>query len=158
VFCSEVGGAPDPSNTERAWLRLRRRAHKVGVRPFKLHCTRHTWATFALESGRSVRWVADVLGHADPAFTLRVYAHAMRAEEADLSFADLAGRSQPADGTGRPYTAPADSAIPEEVDSPDGSSSHNARDSEDFPADLVVAQARIELATPAFSVARKRKK
>lgn len=45
VFCSEVGGAPDPSNTERAWLRLRRRAHKV----------------------------------ADPAFTLRVYAHAMRA-------------------------------------------------------------------------------
>jgi integrase len=47
VFCSEVGGAPDPSNTERTWLRLRRRAHKGGVRPLKLHCTRHTWATFA---------------------------------------------------------------------------------------------------------------
>lgn len=83
VFCSEVGSTPDPSNAERTWLRLRRRAHKQGVRPLKLHCTRHTWATFALAAGRSVRWVADMLGHADPALTLRVYAHAMPAEEAD---------------------------------------------------------------------------
>jgi integrase len=89
IFCSEVGGAPDPSNTERTWLRLRLRAHKEGVRPLKLHCTRHTWATLALEAGRSVRRVADVLGHADPAPTLRVCTHAIRAEEADLSFADF---------------------------------------------------------------------
>jgi hypothetical protein len=38
-----------------------------------------------------VRWVADQLGHSDPALTLRVYAHAMREEEHDLSFADSAG-------------------------------------------------------------------
>lgn len=91
VFASEVGGRPDPSNTERTWLRLRRYAQaKKGIRALKLHCTRHTWASFALEAGRNVRWVADVLGHADPALTLCVYAHAMPAEEADLSFSDFA--------------------------------------------------------------------
>jgi hypothetical protein len=95
---------------------------------------------------------APLLGHADPALTLRVYAHAMRAEEGDLSFADFAGRSQPADDPGRPYTAPTDSTIPGEGEDPERSSGGNARDSEDFPADWMVAQARIELATPAFSV------
>ena len=90
---------PEPRNLERVWLRVRRRAHKQGVRPLKLHCTRHTWATMALDAGNSVRWVADALGHADPALTLRVYAHAMADEERDLSFAEF---SDPR----RPYTAP----------------------------------------------------
>jgi hypothetical protein len=86
---------------ERVGGRVRRRAQKQGVRPLKLHCARHTWATFALQAGKSIRWVADQLGHADPALTLRVYAHAMREEEIDLSFAEF-------DGPGRPYTAPLD--------------------------------------------------
>jgi hypothetical protein len=38
-------------------------------------------------------------GHQDPAFTLRVYAHAVREEEKDISFAELGG-------PGRPYAAP----------------------------------------------------
>ena len=42
-----------------------------------------SWATWALRAGKSVRWVAQPLGHQDPAFTLRVYAHAMREEEKD---------------------------------------------------------------------------
>ena len=99
VFCSEAGTMPEPRNLERVWLRVRRRAHKQGVRPLKLHCTRHTWATMALQAGKSVRWVADALGHADPALTLRVYAHAMADEERDLSFAEF-------DDPRRPYTAP----------------------------------------------------
>jgi integrase len=100
VFCSEVGTVLEPRNVERIWQRVRRRAQKRGVRPLKLHCARHSWASWALEAGKSVRWVADVLGHADPSLTLRVYAHAMREAESDLSFADLGG-------TRRPYTAPA---------------------------------------------------
>ena len=40
------------------------------------------------------------MGHANPAFTLRVYAHAMRDEEADLSFAEFGGSK-------RLYPAPA---------------------------------------------------
>ena len=44
--------------------------------------------------------MADQLGHADPAFTLRVYAHTMRDEESDLSFAEFGGskRLYPAPG------------------------------------------------------------
>ncbi len=42
-------------------------------------------------SGLGAWGVADQLGHADPAFTLRVYAHAMRDEESDLSFAEFGG-------------------------------------------------------------------
>ena len=43
----------------------------------------------ALEAGKNIRWVADQLGHADPAMTLRVYAHAMKREEEDLSFVEF---------------------------------------------------------------------
>jgi len=102
VFCSEAGTQPDPRNVERVWGRVRRRAQKFGVRPLKLHCARHTWATMALHAGKSVRWVAEQLGHADPALTLRVYAHAMREEESDLSFAEFGAENV----SGRLYTSP----------------------------------------------------
>lgn len=99
VFCSRTGTALDPGNLRRFWDRVRRRAQKHGVRPLRLHDARHTWATFALRAGKSIRWVSDQLGHADPAFTLRVYAHVLQEEETDLSFAEF-------EGPGRPYTAP----------------------------------------------------
>ncbi len=56
----------------------------------------------ALESGKSIRWVADQLGHSDPALTLRVYAHVLPEEELDLSFAYFGGseRLYPAPGLG----------------------------------------------------------
>ena len=44
-----------------------------------------------MASGKSVRWVASQLGHANPELTLRAYAHALREEEADLSFLDFSG-------------------------------------------------------------------
>ncbi len=43
--------------------------------------------------------MADLLGHRNPEFTLRTYAHLMPQEETDLSFADFGGPA-------RPYTAP----------------------------------------------------
>ena len=52
---------------------------------------RHTFATLAMSSARNPVWVSKQLGHSDPAFTLRVYAHAMRDEESDLSFAEFGG-------------------------------------------------------------------
>ncbi len=51
--------------------------------------------SFGLHVGRNIRWVADQLGHSDPALTLRVYAHAMRNEETDLSFAEFGSPGQP---------------------------------------------------------------
>ena len=81
-------------NVARAWERLRRRAKAQGIPPVKMHSTRHTWATLAQRAGKSVRWVAAQLGHADPALTLRVYAHAIRDEETDVSFADFVALPQ----------------------------------------------------------------
>ncbi len=111
VFPGETGNPIDVNNFERTWRRLRRRAQKEGVRPLKLHCTRHTWASMALASGKSVRWVADQLGHASPMLTLKTYAHSMQEEETDLSFADFSTRSAPK----RPYTAPRNETELEEV-------------------------------------------
>jgi len=111
VFCSKAGTTWEERNFNWLWYRLRRRAQKKGVRPLKLHTTRHTWATFALHAGKSVRWVADQLGHADPALTLRTYAHALREEETDLSFAEFGG-------PGRPYTAPETEEATDEASNP----------------------------------------
>gem|GEM_PF-4743496 len=58
-----------------------------------------------------MRWVADQLGHADPALTLRVYAHVIPNDEQELSFLDFGG-------PGRPYTAPLDLAECEDENTP----------------------------------------
>ncbi len=44
---------------------------------WRLHDLRHWSATTAITSGHDVRTVAGRLGHANPAMTLRVYAHAV---------------------------------------------------------------------------------
>lgn len=72
-----------------------RRAQKLGVRPLKLHAARHTFATLALQAGRSLRFVAEPLGHANPALTLRVHAHAVPVEGGDLAFADFGSTQDP---------------------------------------------------------------
>ena len=99
VFCSETGGALDERNVMRSWDRLRRKAQAKGVRPLRLHDARHTYASLALASGKSVRWVASQLGHANPELTLRVYAHALREEEADVGFLDFGGTKRHPRGT-----------------------------------------------------------
>jgi hypothetical protein len=40
-----------------------------------MHALRHFYVSVLIDSGESVQAVADYLGHADPGFTLRVYAH-----------------------------------------------------------------------------------
>ena len=75
---------------------MARRAQKLGVRPLKLHCTRHTWATMAVAANKSIRWVADQLGHADPALTLRVYAHALQEEAASHAGLEVVENETPA--------------------------------------------------------------
>jgi hypothetical protein len=82
---------------------IRRRAQKHGVRPLKLHTARHTFASLALHAGRSIRWVAEQLGHANPELTLRVYAHALPVSEDDLAFADF---GTPESVTKRRYASP----------------------------------------------------
>jgi integrase len=47
------------------------------IRSNGFHVLRHTFASTLLDGGVSIRGVAAYLGHSDPAFTLRVYAHLM---------------------------------------------------------------------------------
>jgi len=57
---------------------------KAGVDEGKgngMHALRHFYASVLIDAGESVRAVADFLGHADPGFTLRVYAHLLPASE-----------------------------------------------------------------------------
>jgi integrase len=58
--------------------------------PFRLHDLRHFSATELIGAGVDIRTVAGRSGHADPAITLRVCAHAL--EERDRAAAELLGR------------------------------------------------------------------
>jgi len=116
VFCSKTGTPLDERNVTRSWDRLRRRAQKHGVRPLKLHTARHTFASLALHAGRSIRWVADQLGHANPELTLRVYAHALPVSEDDLAFADFGA---PENVAKRRYASPLSSDDPADENAPD---------------------------------------
>ena len=64
-----------------------RRARKIsGIDPkWRLHDMRHWSATVAIGQGHDVRTVAGRLGHANPAMTLRIYAHAFAAADQALA-------------------------------------------------------------------------
>ena len=47
------------------------------AREHGMHALRHFYASVLLDAGESVKAVSQYLGHADPALTLRVYAHLM---------------------------------------------------------------------------------
>jgi hypothetical protein len=66
----------------------------------------------ALAAGKSVRWIADQLGHSSPMFTLKTYAHAKREEEVDLGFATFG------DGAKRLYPAPTENGADDERANP----------------------------------------
>ena len=65
-----------PLNPERltGWWRIARRDAGIGTR-WRLHDLRHWSATEAIGRGHDIRTVAGRLGHANPAMTLRTYAH-----------------------------------------------------------------------------------
>ena len=74
-----VSSRPDGS----AFVHLNKMAHDVsrianrlGLKSIHLHSLRHFAATELLAAGISARDAAEMLGHADPSLTLRVYAHA----------------------------------------------------------------------------------
>ena len=70
-----------PDGLTHAYSRL---AARTGVGGH-FHELRHYAATTSIASGADVRTVAGRLGHADPATTLRVYAHAVEARDRELA-------------------------------------------------------------------------
>jgi integrase len=93
VFTTPTGGQWEEHNFGRAWRRLRMRCvddkGKAMVRPLSFHCTRHTFASWALEAGKSIVWLQHALGHASPDTTLRRYSHWVKQEQEDMSFLRL---------------------------------------------------------------------
>ena len=72
VFPSAAGTGPMLTDTLYAcWRKLRSSA---GIEDIRLHDLRHSYASFALRGGESVPTIGRLLGHRDPATTLR-YTH-----------------------------------------------------------------------------------
>ncbi|MEZ5245465.1 MAG: tyrosine-type recombinase/integrase [Acidimicrobiales bacterium] len=82
----------DPPSPDRIGWWWRRSRELAGIDDrWRLHDLRHWSATQSIASGQDVRTVAHRLGHADPAMTLRVYAHAV--ERADEALAQILGEA-----------------------------------------------------------------
>ena len=63
------------------WFATMKRIHQnnpdLVFEKFTPHCFRHTFATRALECGMDVKTLSEILGHKNPAITLRRYAHSL---------------------------------------------------------------------------------
>ncbi len=95
VFTSPTGLLWHQENFARSWRRLRTRcvdSEEYELRPLSFHCCRHAFASWALDSGKSIVWVQHALGHADAATTLRKYAHFVPEEKPDMAFLQLVHR------------------------------------------------------------------
>jgi integrase len=76
------GLGPDLVSPDRiGWWWKRARTLAAIDERWRLHDLRHWSATVAIGQGHDVRTVAGRLGHANPAMTLRVYAHAFVAAD-----------------------------------------------------------------------------
>jgi len=74
VFCSASG---TPLHHRRALEALRRVCRRAGVPEVGLHALRHQHASLLFAQGVSLPDVARRLGHASPAVTAAIYAHAL---------------------------------------------------------------------------------
>jgi integrase len=75
VFANQIGGQQFHSVVEHAFDKMLAGA---GLPRVRWHDLRHTAATLLLLSGVPVAEVSEMLGHADPSVTYRVYAHTLR--------------------------------------------------------------------------------
>lgn len=93
VFANEIGLPWDPQSISNAFARLARAAKLPSTR---LHDVRHTFATWLLQSGVPLRTVSELLGHSDPATTLRIYAHVLPGADAGAveAITERLGRAQ----------------------------------------------------------------
>jgi len=86
VFCTPDGKPIDASNFY-ARVHIPTRV-KAGLPTLRLHDLRHQFCSTMLASGRSVKYVQTVAGHADASTTLNIYGWLIPGEE-DAAVADL---------------------------------------------------------------------
>lgn len=113
VFPTQAGGAMNPSNVRNRILApaaslASERLVAAGKTPLPIgltpHKLRHTFASVLVALGVDPGAVMDQLGHADPAFSMRVYRHGMRRDPASrAALVALVGTVEKAPlGTSRP--------------------------------------------------------
>jgi integrase len=56
---------------------------KASLKTVTLHSLRHSFGTIYLGSGATIKDVQEVLGHSDPAFTMRVYAKLLQSNRSE---------------------------------------------------------------------------
>ena len=82
-----------PDQLTYRWRRMVGQAVRAGIvsHAMTLHDGRHWFGSRLVEAGVDLRTVSDLMGHADPAFTLRVYAHSddQRRRAAAIALAGL---------------------------------------------------------------------
>ena len=78
VFGSIDGDFMNPHGLWVKWKRIAKRLGLTGLdgNPPKFHDLRHTFATTAIAHGMDVKTLSSILGHADAAMTLNIYASA----------------------------------------------------------------------------------
>lgn len=74
VFPSTKGTPLGRRNVTRVWEEVRDAA---GLPKYGLHALRHTNASLQLQAGVGIREIAATLGHENPGFTARIYAHVL---------------------------------------------------------------------------------
>jgi len=83
-----LSSLPDGSrfvNLDTMTREVRKVAGQLGMGSIHLHSLRHFAATELLAAGISPRDAAEMLGHADPSLTLRVYSHANTKRQRDAA-------------------------------------------------------------------------
>jgi len=78
VFAAASGSAISARNATRQLAKTIAASKLDGV---TFHTLRHTFASILIARGRDAAFVADQLGHDDPAFTWRTYVHLFRAAQ-----------------------------------------------------------------------------
>ena len=122
VFTTAKGGPRDRNNArQRVIVPVVERADELlaerGLPPLPIgitaHKLRHTFASVLVMLGKDPAHVMSQLGHTDPAFTLRVYAHAMRRDDGDQERLEalINGVDWAPMGTGAPETPSATSRV-----------------------------------------------
>lgn len=88
MFTTEIGTYLDHSNVRRVWNRIQ---EKANVPHARLHDARHLHVSLLIHHGIDTRTIADRIGHSNPAFTLRQYAHVLagRQRAAAIPLAEL---------------------------------------------------------------------
>jgi integrase len=109
VFCKEDGPPIHAQTYSRTFERL---VAQMDLPTIRLHEPRHTHATIALKAGIPVKVISERLGHENPAFTMKQYAHVIPGMQAEAAqaIAGLVGVNdnpgfQGAQGTGRSASA-----------------------------------------------------